>query len=264
MDGLAVFVEGAAPHDLVRARVFRKKRQYAMARVTEIVEPSPDRVEPPCPYFGWCGGCKWQHMAYGRQLEQKRLHVAETLEHVAGLSQVVIHDTLASPEIFGYRNKMEFSVADHRWLLPQEMEQEDVDRSFACGLHVPGTFHKVLDVDACLLQPSEGNAILGFVKRLMRASGLPAYGLRSHQGFWRFVVLRHSHTHNRWLVNLVTAQDRNDVLQPMAREIMARFPAVASVVNNVTDRKSGVAVGDVEIPPGGRYRAGRTPGTVFL
>jgi 23S rRNA (uracil1939-C5)-methyltransferase len=148
--------------------------------------------------------------------------------------------------VFGYRNKMEFSASDRRWLLPQELGQ-DIDIDFALGLHVPGTFNKVLDIDACLLQPDLGNKLLGEIKTEIKASGLPVYGLRSHEGFWRFVMVRHSVAKDQWMVNLITKTAAPERLAPIAERLMARHPEVVSVVNNVTARKSGVAVGEYEL-----------------
>jgi 23S rRNA (uracil1939-C5)-methyltransferase len=250
IDGFTLFVDQAVPGDFVKACVYRKKRSYAEARAVEIIKPSPDRVEAPCPYSGYCGGCKWQFLSYEKQLEYKRRHVAESLEHIALLEDVPVHATLPSDRVFGYRNKMEFSASDRRWLLPQELAQ-GIDTDFALGLHVPGTFNKVLDIDACLLQPDLGNTLLGEIKAEIKASGLPVYGLRSHEGFWRFVMVRHSVARDQWMVNLITKTAAPDRLKPIAEGLMARHPEVVSVVNNVTARKSGVAVGEYELPLAG-------------
>ncbi len=247
IDGMAVFVDQAVTGDKVAARIVRKRKQYAEARVLRLLSPSPDRVPAPCPYSGYCGGCKWQFVRYDRQLDYKRRHVAESLRHIGGLEEVCVHPTLPADPIFGYRNKMEFSCADRRWRLPEEMHREDVDISFALGLHVPGTFHKVLDTRACLLQPDRGNALLDVVRREMRRSGRPPYGLRSHEGFWRFLMLRHSVAHDRWMVNLITASEDEAVLKPIAARIMRAHPEVATVVNNVTARKAAVAFGEYEV-----------------
>ena len=245
-DGFVVFVRDAAPGDRVRARVFRKKKGYAEAGLVELLSPSPDRIDPPCPYSGICGGCQWQHVAYPRQLDYKRDHVRDAVERIGGLEGVPVHETIPSNREFGYRNKMEFSFSDRRWLLPEEMGREDVERGFALGLHVPGTFNKIIDVEACLLQAPRGNELMGAVRERVRRSGLPVYGIKSHEGFWRFLTLRHSVARDEWLVNLVTAEDRPDALEPMARELRERFPGVRTVVHNVNTRKAAIAVGERE------------------
>lgn len=246
VEGMAVFVDGAVAGDRVLARIVRRKKQYAEARILELLRSSADRIAAPCPYSGVCGGCKWQHLRYPRQLDYKGRHVAETLAHVGGLSDIPVHPAAAADPIFGYRNKMEFSCTDRRWLMPGEMGREEVATGFALGLHVPGTFDKVLDIEACLLMPPSGNAILDRIRREIRASGLPPYGLRSHRGFWRFVMLRHSLAEDRWLVNLVTAEENRHAVQPLADRLMADFDGIAGVVNNVTDRPAAIAVGQFE------------------
>ncbi len=251
IDGFAVFIDQTVTGDRVAARIIRKKRNYAEAVMQELLTPSPWRVEPPCPYSGYCGGCKWQFIDYPHQLSLKRRHVAESLEHIALMSGTPVHPTLPSDTIFAYRNKMEFSCSDRRWLMPQEMGG-DADISFALGLHVPGTFHKVLDTRACLLQPEAGNRILDAVRAFMRASDRPVYGLRSHEGFWRFLMLRHSAAHDQWMVNIVTASEDRDAVMPLADMILDGFPEVVCVVNNITARRSGVAIGEREIHLAGK------------
>ncbi len=245
-DGFAVFVDQAVPGDVVQVQITRKKKNYAEAKVIELLEPSKDRIAPPCPYSGFCGGCKWQFLDYQRQLDYKRQHVADALVHIGLIQSPRVRATIPSQEIFGYRNKMEFSCSDRRWALPQEMQQEKLDRSFALGLHVPGTFSKVIDIDACLLQPGTGNRILTYIRDYIRASTLAPYGLKSHTGFWRFVVLRNSSYYGRWMVNLVNTCDEPVVVRRLADQLTVQFPEIVSVINNITDRKSSVAIGDHE------------------
>lgn len=246
VEGFVVFVRGGVPGDRVRAQVYRKKKGYAEARLIEVLEPSPDRVAPPCPYAGVCGGCQWQHVAYHKQLQYKRDHVRDAITRIGGLEGVPIHETIPSGNVFGYRNKMEFSFAERRWLLPEELGREDVEQGMALGLHVPGTFNKIIDVEACLLQAPLGNGILAEVRETARRSGLPVYGIKSHEGFWRFVTLRHSAARDEWLVNLVTAENRPEALEPLARDLQKLFPRIRTVVNNVSKRKAAVAVGESE------------------
>ncbi len=252
IDGFAVFVDQAAPGDVVMARVIRKKKNYAEARIVEMISPSPLRIDAPCPYSGVCGGCKWQYLPYKLQLEYKQRHVKETLEHIGDIRNTPINPTLPSPDIFEYRNKMEFSCSDRKWLMPDQMTGEEVDTGFAIGLHVPGTFYKVLDIRACLLQPDQGNQILDDVRCFIGDSGLPVYGLKSHEGFWRFLMLRHSVSEDQWMVNMITASEQHDAISSLAGILMEKYPNIVSVVNNVTARKAGIAVGEYEIPIAGK------------
>jgi len=247
VNGLAVFVDRTIPGDEVQARVFRKRKNHAEARVIELTRPSPFRVKAPCPYSGYCGGCTWQCLDYEKQLQFKREHVVESFEHIGRLKDVEVHPVIPSEKRFEYRNKMEFSFSDRRWLLPEELSREDVTRDFALGLHVPGTFNKVIDTKACLLVPPTGNRILDQVRSYARESGIPAYGLKSHIGFWRFLVLRHSSVHDTWMVNIVTSEEQRSWVQPLADILHREYQNVVSVVNNVNTRKAGIAVGQWEI-----------------
>jgi len=247
VNGLTVFVEKAVPMDHVLARIVKKKKQYAEARVDTLNKPSPFRVTPRCKYSGFCGGCKWQFLHYDKQLEYKQQHVVDSIERIGQIYDVPVHPTIPSPEIFEYRNKMEFSCSDRRWLLPEEMGKSDIDRNFALGLHVPGTFYKVLDTQVCLLQPELGNRILEDVRKFIRFSGVPVYGLRSHIGFWRFIMLRHSKAYNQWMVNIVTSKEDQRTVQALADQLVKKYPEIVSVVNNITSRRAGVAVGEYEI-----------------
>ncbi len=247
VDGFTVFVDQAVPGDQVMARIIRRKKKYAEARIISLLTPSGDRVDAPCPYSGWCGGCKWQFLKYDKQLEYKQRHVSESLSHIGGIHGVWVHPVRSSGQIFHYRNKMEFSCSDRRWLLPSELEDPNVDIGFALGLHVPGTYHKVLDIDRCLLQPETGNHILSDAKLYMKTSGMPAYGLKTHKGFWRFLMLRHSVALDQWMVNIVTSAESISSLRPLADGLMEKYPQTVSVVNNISTRKSGVAVGEYEI-----------------
>jgi 23S rRNA (uracil1939-C5)-methyltransferase len=260
-DGFVVFVDRTVPGDRVLARIIRKRKSYADAIPLSILSPSPDRVDPVSRYSGTCGGCTWQYLRYDKQLEYKRSHVRDCLEHIAMMRDVPVHPVIASEKIFGYRNKMEFSCSDRRWLMPQEMEDAEADSGFALGLHVKGTFYKVLDIEECKIQPELGNAILREARQYMKKSGAPAYGLHSHEGFWRFLMLRHAVAYDRWMVNIITASEDREMVQPLADLLTERHPEIVSVVNNITSRPAAIATGEYEILlkglPAMRERIGR-------
>ncbi|MBU4014541.1 MAG: 23S rRNA (uracil(1939)-C(5))-methyltransferase RlmD [Proteobacteria bacterium] len=246
-DGFVVFVDQTIPLDIVIARIIKKKKNYADAIIVTIVKESPFRIKPPCIYSGCCGGCKWQFLKYDEQLVFKRQHVIDSLEHIGIIKDVPVHSTLPSKVTYAYRNKMEFSCSDRRWLMPDEFGMENLDLDFAIGLHVPGTFHKVLDIKKCLLQPGLGNNILDDIREFIKNSNIPVYGLRSHKGFWRFLMLRHSAAYDQWMVNIVTAEESNKIVKPLSDLLTAKYPEIVSVINNVNKRKAGIAVGEYEI-----------------
>jgi 23S rRNA (uracil1939-C5)-methyltransferase len=247
LGGFVVFLRGVVPGDRVRARIYRKKKGYAEASLVELIEPSPDRVQAPCLYSGYCGGCQWQHIRYEAQLSFKQEQVKESLKTIGGLKNFVVHNVLPSENTFAYRNKMEFSFSDRRWFLPHELYKREIEGDFALGLHVPGTYKKVIDVEACLLQQETGNRILREVKRHAKESRIPVYGLKSHEGYWRFLTIRYSNSFDEWMVNLVTSEKRQEVIRPLADVLSGQIEQIKTVVNNITRRKASIAVGEDEV-----------------
>ena len=248
----AVFVDAAIPGERVMVRASRVKKDFAEARILEVVEPSPHRTVTPCPYNEYCGGCNWQFIEYEKQLEYKHAIVEELLHHIGKVADVSIHSAIPAPRVLGYRNKMEFSFSDKRWLLPEEVDTKEDCEHFALGLHVPGTFDKIIDIDGCLLQSERGNEILQEVKKYARGSGLPVYGLRSHQGFWRYLVLRHSHYFDEWMVNIVTSEEREPESRALASILKDRFGNIESLVQSINTRRGGTAIAEREQVLSGR------------
>ena len=248
LDGFVIFIKGAIPGDRVIAKIIKKRRDYANALLIEIIDPSIDRIKPPCSYSDYCGGCQIQHLKYEKQLKYKRTYIQDSLMHIGSLRKIPVHEVIPSDNLFGYRNKMEFSFSDRRWLLPEEYstDKETVNH-FGLGLHMPGTFYKVLDIDACLLQHETGNLILSEVKNFVKQYDIPAYSLKEHTGFWRFLVMRYSANSNEWMVNLVTSEEKSEVTSALAKALCERFSDIRTVVNNISKKKAAVALGEKEI-----------------
>ncbi len=251
-DGFPVFVEGCLPGDVAFVKITRKKKSWAQGKLISLVSLSSLRQDARCSYARFCGGCKWQELPYETQLAYKKQHVEDALRHIGRLSDVPVHNVIGSNKVFEYRNKMEFSCSTSRWLLPEELENPEIKKDFGIGLHVPGTFDRVIDIEFCHIQHPQGNAILDAVRRFIRSSRLPVYGLRSHEGFWRFLMLRHSSAFDQWMVNVVTSTENSAVMAELAKELVHKFPGIHSVVNNVTSSKSGVCTGEYEILVHGR------------
>lgn len=247
MDNYVIFVKDTLPGDRALIRIQKRKRSHAEARLIRLLRPAAIRNEAPCPYFQWCGGCTWQNMDYADQLHFKREIVRESLAHIGGLQLPPVETTLPSDQIFGYRNKMEFSFSDKKWLMPEQLGDDRISRYFALGLHVPGTFDKILHIDQCLLQNETANEILRYISDYAQKNNLEPYGIRSHEGYLRFLVLRNSHYNDKILVNIVTAYDEQSLLQPLADELMERFGVIAGVVNTINERLAQVAFGQKEI-----------------
>ena len=245
--GFPVFIDRCIPGDVVSVKITKKKKSWAEGKLIRILTPSPLRQQGKCQYCNYCGGCKWQQIGYDLQLNYKKRHVTESIEHIGGLKGVTVADVIASDRIFEYRNKMEFSCSSKRWLMPEELENEEIKKDFGIGLHVPGTFDKVIDIQRCEIMPDLGNRILDEVRQFIKQSGLPAYHLRTHEGFWRFLMLRHSVANDTWMVNIVTTCKQMAAVNDLTALLIKKYPQIASVMNNITDSKSGVSTGQEEI-----------------
>ncbi len=253
-DGMAVFVQGpAAVGDVVKAEIFKIKKNYLAARLREVIKASPCRIEPRCPYFGVCGGCKWQHMEYGEQLRLKRKQVQDALEHIGGFHDIQCEACLPAPEIFSYRNKMDFSFTDLRYLTPDETGTDPGDHEkpldFALGFHAPGCFSKAIDIDHCDLSTPEMNTTLNTVRDfcLQHREALPIYSTRTHTGELRNLVVRHGGHTGEFMVNLVTSTHHPVLMQELCDALAAALgERLTTFVNSTTTAKNTVAFGEQE------------------
>ena len=252
-DGFVVFVRGGVPGDTVRGRLTKVSRNFAEASVTAVTAPSAFRVAPRCRYFGTCGGCAWQHLAYDAQCAFKRQQVIDALERIGGFAGITVQPTLGAADAFYYRNKMEFSFGV-RWLTREELDAapprdpsvSPVER-FALGLHIPQRFDRVLDVEECFLQSPESTAIVNAVRTFARDRELTIYSTLTHTGYLRNLVIREGkHTGDR-MVNIVTSEEQPVLMRELCGLLVAQFPSITTVVNNITTRKSQVATGDREV-----------------
>lgn len=246
-DGYIYFVHNAIPGDVVRARIFKVKRNYAEAEVLEILHPSVHRVQPKCKYFGTCGGCKWQHLSYETQLQEKQQHIVDAFERIGGFKIFLCQSIIGSDDIYFYRNKMEFSFSRQRWLTQEEMvRKNEFAGQFGLGLHVAGRFDKVLDIDECWLQSALSNGILNTVREFCSQQKLSIYSTKTHEGYLRHLVIRQSNTTGEVMVNLVTSTDEPSIMRELCSLLLSRFPEITTVTNNITSRKSMVAIGERE------------------
>jgi 23S rRNA (uracil1939-C5)-methyltransferase len=233
LDGYVVFVRGGLPGDRLRVRVTETRARYARARIEAVVVASPQRVEPPCPYFGRCGGCRLQHLDYATQLAFKAKQVRDCLERLGAAGDFELRPILPAPEPYGYRNKMEFTVAE-------------AAGAPVIGLHEADRYDAVIDVERCLLQSDTMNALLDETRRQVRVHRLPVWDPATEQGLLRFVTVREGRRTGDAMVNLVAASPDIERLGPVATALKARVPATASVVLNVNAKKASVAVGTEE------------------
>jgi len=244
VEGMVVFVEKGLPGQEVRARIVRKKSDYCTARIVDVLQPAPYEVPPRCEHFGVCGGCKWQHVDYSQQLRFKQAIVEDSLMRLGGFGDLSVESTLPSPDVFFYRNKMEFSFSDRRWLLSEEKEEKP--KEFALGLHVPKRFDKIVDIDACYLQSAESNVILNLVKEFARESGQVPWSATAHTGFWRHLVVREGKHTGQRMVNLVTSEINKPLMKALAEKLRSSGVPVTGVVNNINRSVGSTAFGEEE------------------
>ena len=227
-DGQVVFVPFAVPGDIVDIRVIKKKKNYLEGIIAQMKKPSADRLDPFCRHFGVCGGCKWQPLPYPLQLEAKRHQVYDQLVRIGHLDVPEILPTLPSERTVYYRNKLEFTASERRWILPEE-DPEGLSDAQRCGLgfHVGKFFDKVLDLERCWLQPEPSNGIRLFVKRYALEHGIPFYNIRENHGILRTVFVRTSES-GATMVIVCFAEDfegRERFLDAIAAE----FPQISSL-----------------------------------
>ena len=250
IDGFVIFIDRTIPGQRVLVRITRKKASYAEARVVELLQDSPEAIAPRCMHFGTCGGCLWQNLPYHQQLEVKRNLVWECLAHIGGLSNDTVLPALPSPEIYYYRNKMEYSFGARRWLLPEELELSHLEkpRDFALGLHIRGFYDRVLDIEECHLQSPSSVSILKQVRQFALASELPPYNTHDHTGFWRFLVIRDSKHTGQILVELITAPHRSSssLVRQLSTLLQAKIPDISTLVHGISEKKAQIAIADTQ------------------
>ncbi|MEA1880991.1 MAG: 23S rRNA (uracil(1939)-C(5))-methyltransferase RlmD [Candidatus Marinimicrobia bacterium] len=245
VDDFVIFVKNAIPGQKVRALLYRKRKGFGEARPIEILSESKHAVEPRCHHFPTCGGCKVQQLDYDEQVAQKKQQIENIFRRQAGIENFEVDTVVPADQIFNYRNKMEFTFSNNRWVLPGE--PEDVERDFALGMHIPKRWDKILNIDECHIQPQLGNEILNKVQSLAKELKLKPYDQKTHNGFLRYLAMRFGQNTGDILVNLVTSYENPDLLQPMVNELIEAFPQVTTIVNNINTRKADVSYGEYEL-----------------
>jgi len=193
-EGAIIFLPNAVPGDVVDIQTYKKRKAYYEGKATHFHTYSDKRVEPVCEHFGTCGGCKWQHMGYEHQLFYKQKEVFNNLTRIGKVGLPELTPILGSAEQYFYRNKMEFSFSDSRWLTQEEVdsEKEDLGDRNALGFHIPGMWDKILDVKKCHLQADPSNAIRNGIKKFATENEIAFYNARHQTGLLRTLMLRTS------------------------------------------------------------------------
>lgn len=235
--GRVLFVEFAVPGDVVDVRITRKKKSFLEGRIVELKKASADRLEPFCTHFGICGGCRWQPLPYDIQLKAKQRQVYEQLTRIGHLQVPEFNPIIGSDKTVFYRNKLEFSASDRRWLLPDEdPEGLGEEQKCALGFHVGKFFDKILDISHCSLQPSPSNEIRLFIKRYAVENGLSFYNIRENRGLLRNIFIRTAVGGQTMLI--VCFGEDSPAIVPMLESIRSEFPAITSLYYVVNTKKN--------------------------
>lgn len=232
-----VFVDHAAPGDVADLRIVKKKKNYNEAVVIHFHEYSTLRAQPFCAHYGVCGGCKWQHLDYEMQLLLKHRQVVDSLERIAKVSFPAVQPVIRAEHTDFYRNKLEFTFSNRKWLTREQVDSgEAIDRN-ALGFHLPGRFDKVLDIETCYLQTDPSNDIRLALKAFAIENNLEFYDVLEHKGFLRNLVIRTAST-GQIMAIVQVAQDDQEKIQKTMNFLVSRFPSLSSLFYVVNTKKN--------------------------
>ena len=246
-EGMVIFTKGLVPGDKADLLITKKKKQYLEARPVKIIAYSPERIRPFCDHYGICGGCKWQHLPYHLQLRYKQQQVKDNLERIGKISLPVsgILPILGSEKTEFYRNKLEFTFSDSRWLLPDEVAGEETLDRRALGFHVAERFDRIVDVQKCFLQADPSNEIRNFVRQMAVRENYTFYDVKNHQGLMRNLVIRNSNL-GEWMVIVQFGENKPEEIKNAMNAINTQFPDITSL-NYVINTKKNDTYYDLNI-----------------
>ncbi len=246
IDNFVTFVSNGLPGDIVDLQITRRRKSYQEGRVVRYHQYSSRRREPFCKHFGQCGGCHWQDLKYSDQLQYKQQEVTENLQRIGHLELPPVNTIKASAAEKYYRNKLEFTFTNRRWLSAEEINSNDdfTDRN-GLGFHVPGMFDKVIDLQECHLQPGLSDEIRQEIRDYAREHGLSFYDLKNGGGLLRTLVIRNT-LKGEWMVLLVFFEDDETQRKRLLDHIQMKFPDITSLMHCI-NRKANDSIYDQEI-----------------
>lgn len=236
-DDFVLFVDKAVPGDIADVQVYRSKKNFGEGKITELKQASEYRTTAFCEHFGTCGGCKWQHMTYEAQLKFKQKSVVDALSRLAKINVDGIMPIVPSPADRYYRNKLEFTFSNKRWLYDGENKEDGTLNMNALGFHIPGRFDKILDVNHCYLQAEPSNGLRNEIRDFTIQQGYTYYDLRNHSGMLRNLIVRTSST-GEIMVIVVFAYAEQDEINKLMSHVDARFPEITSLLYIENQKKN--------------------------
>lgn len=243
-EGKVIFVKYGVPGDLADLKIIGRKKKFLIAVIEKLHKASDDRVDPFCEHFGTCGGCKWQQMAYDKQLEYKAQEVRDAFDRIGKLDYPEMNPILGSVETQFYRNKLEYTFSNKRWLYPHEMENPP-EQVNGLGFHVPGKFDKVMHVNRCYFQNDLSNKIRNGLYQTALKHNIPFYDIRQQEGCLRNVIIRNTST-NEWMVVLIVKDDRPEWLHVLLDYLKEEFSEISSL-NYVVNTKVNDTIYDLDV-----------------
>ncbi|MDE6483257.1 MAG: 23S rRNA (uracil(1939)-C(5))-methyltransferase RlmD [Rikenellaceae bacterium] len=228
-DDMVVFVPMTVPGDVVKVQVSKLHRRFMEGYVVEYIKKSPRRAEPFCRHYGVCGGCKWQNLPYEEQLRFKQKQVSDQLSRIGKVELPEINPIIGSEKTSFYRNKLEFTFCNRRWLTYEEMNSGADATGGALGFHITGMFDKILDIEECHLQPDPSNAIRTETARFARERGMSFYDMRANTGLLRNIVIRTAST-GETMVIVIFAEDAPQARTELLTHLRERFPEITSLM----------------------------------
>jgi 23S rRNA (uracil1939-C5)-methyltransferase len=237
-EGKVVFIAGAVPGDLVDVQLSKNKKDWAEGKAVHFHSYSKDRVIPFCEHFGVCGGCKWQMLPYEKQLLYKQNEVAQNLRRLGKIALPEIMPIIGCDTIARYRNKLEFTFSNRRYLLPSEMDTpNETLQNNAFGFHVPRLFDKVIDINTCHLMVEPTNAIKNTIRKFALENNYPFYDIRNHSGWLRTLVLRIC-TSGETMVNLCVAYEDKPALKKLFDHLLQQVPSITTLLYTINPKKN--------------------------
>lgn len=210
-DDLVIFIDKAVPGDIVDIELLRRKKKFYEAKIQNLVKPSEHRTDPFCTHFGVCGGCKWQHLNYDAQLQFKQKSVSDALQRLAKVDVSGMEPILGSAESRYYRNKLEYTFSDKRWLTDEDMHTGESMEMNALGYHIPGRFDKILNIEHCYLQADPSNDIRNKVREYALKAEISFYNLKNHEGALRNLIIRTSSTGDLMIIVVFAYADQEQI-----------------------------------------------------
>ena len=245
-DGRVIFLTNAVPGDVIDVMTTKKRKAFFEGVATHFHTLSDKRTEPVCEHFGVCGGCKWQHMGYEHQLHFKQKEVENNLKRIGNIELPDITPILGSKEQYFYRNKMEFSFSDSRWLTPEEINSDiEIEDRNALGFHIPGMWDKILDIKKCHLQQDPSNAIRLEVKNFANENEMTFFNPRKQEGLLRTLMIRTSST-GEIMVLIQFFEDDEENRTLLLNHLKEKFPEITSLLY-VINSKGNDTIYDQEV-----------------